>query len=78
MLTQILIKKNIQENLPYGSFTAISKTVQQNFKKTVSISHVRNVCNPDKTTWDADVITVAQAIILKRQGQIITAKENLV
>lgn len=78
MNDQILIKKKIKENLPYGALTEIARIVNKKRNKKISVSHVSNVINPLMKSWDAEIITVAQSIILKRNREIISAKEAII
>lgn len=78
MEEKILIKKNIIENLPYGGLSRIARAVKEKTGKEISVRQVKNVCDPTKTSWNADVIAEAQAIIIAEKKEVITAKENIV
>lgn len=78
MEEQKIIKQYLFENLPYGSFTRIAKAVNKKFKKNISVAQVRNVCHPDMSSWDSEVIAEAQSILVKRNEEIIRAKEAMV
>ena len=78
MDAQFRIKQNIKENLPYGALTLIAQSVSLKKNRKVSISHVGNVCNPEKSAWDKDIISTAQKMIIKRQKDLIQALEAII
>lgn len=77
MEDQLIIKKNIQENLRYGDLTKIKDAVFKNKNKLVSVSHVRNVLNPEMSRWDDDVIEEGQVIAIKNQQSLISARSKV-
>lgn len=78
MEERILIKKNIQDNLTYGALSRIARAYKEKTGHFISVQQVKNVCDPNMSTWDANVIAVAQAIVIADKKETITAKENLV
>jgi len=77
MEQKILIKQSIKDNLPYGGLSKIAKLVSVKLGKKVGVSHVRNVCNPEMNSWDADIIECAQNLIIEENRAIIQASEKL-
>lgn len=75
---KIQVKQNIQDHLPYGGLSKIKKAVEENYGRIVSVTHVKNVCSPDHNSWDADVISEAQKLVIATNSSIINAKENMV
>jgi len=75
---KIEVKQNIQDHLPYGGLSRIAKAVKETYGRTVSVTHVKNVCSPSHNSWDPDVIAEAQKLVLATNESIINAKENMV
>lgn len=78
MEDRILVKTNIKANLTYGSLSKIAREVYKKTGKTVSAQHVKNVCDPEKSSWDADVISEAQNMIILQKGEVSNALEKII